>query len=344
MYKKYLYTVIFFCNLLIFTSVIGQVKTLYPDIPRIDVHAHIGDSLQVMESYMAMRDKLLQQLDVDLALWINLGVRGQGLDNLEEAEKLFKGRFLPCIHDYFIGDGLNYSPEQLSEWVSKGVVGYKIWAKSRTGSIHPEIELPMYQIDHPANDPTFFKMEQLGLVGAAIDISSPSYPGSPYGPFDPTRFWRQIKTWERVLDRHPNIKVVNSHMMFLLGSEEQLHYLAYMLETYPNLYVDLAATFQFFYLLESELLREFMIKYSDRLLFGTDIGNHHRREDIVKLYSNCFQILETDKIVSGSFHSSRKIQGLHLPRDVLEKIYYKNAMHIYPRVEITMRKLGYEIE
>jgi hypothetical protein len=39
------------------------------------------------------------------------------------------GRFVPCLYDYFIYDGLRYSPEELAEWHLKGVAGYKIWRK-----------------------------------------------------------------------------------------------------------------------------------------------------------------------------------------------------------------------
>ena len=46
----------------------------------------------------------------------------------------------------------------------------------------------------------------------------------------------------------------------------------------------------------------------------------------------------------GGFFSQNEIKGLALPKDVLEKIYYKNAMRIYPRVKQNLQQLGYSVE
>jgi hypothetical protein len=291
-----------------------------------------------MAEYMKLRDEIKEKLNADLALWINLGQRNETLRDWHEADKRFQGRFVPCLYDYFIYDGLRYSPEALAEWHLNGVAGYKIWAKRplqpSARYSEPDVLLPWRGVDDPANRPSFTKMEQLGMVAASVDISSPSHP--EYPPYDPIKIWRDINAWQRVLDRHPNLKVVNAHMMFLLGSKDQLHYLMYMLDRYPNLHVDLAADFQFFRWLSPEVLRAFMIRYADRILFGTDIGTDTKGG--IARYGSAFQILETaGQVKSGS----RTIQGLQLPRDVLEKIYYRNAVRVYDRARRAFVKLGY---
>jgi hypothetical protein len=53
--------------------------------------------------------------------------------------------------------------------------------------------------------------------------------------------------------------------------------------------------------------------------------------------------LETDKIVKGGFFGSTETRGLALPADVLEKIYYRNAARLYPRVKEVLRNPGYDI-
>ena len=97
----------------------------------------------------------------------------------------YKGRFLCCINDYKISDGLRYPPEELAEWQNLGVTGYKIWV-----GVSP-------LVDDPANDPTFTKMEQIGLTGASIHISQP-YPTKWCE--DPVKFWQAHNAWERVLE------------------------------------------------------------------------------------------------------------------------------------------------
>ncbi|MFC1563046.1 amidohydrolase family protein, partial [candidate division KSB1 bacterium] len=273
--------------------------------------------------------------NVDLAMWINLssplGHGEEGLDYLKEVEEKYQGRFLTCITNHRINKGMKFSPEELVEWLDRGVVGYKIWV-----GVSPAV-------DHPANDPVFTKMEQIGMIGASIHISQPY----PRNCTDPIKFWESINAWERVLDRHPEMIVVNAHFLDLFYSDEQLEYLQYILETYPNVYLDTAARFKDFYSMKLENIRNFMIKYSDRILFGTDISNQTKGGQYIETaekYNRCFQALETDKVLPSGFFGDREIKGIALPIDVLEKIYYKNAVKLYPRIKDVLTNLGYTVE
>jgi predicted TIM-barrel fold metal-dependent hydrolase len=287
-----------------------------------------------MANYIEVRRILREEFDADFAIWINLssplGPRGEGVEYFEEVEEKYGGRFLTCLTNHRISKGLKFSPEEIVEWMDRGVVGYKIWVGVSSA------------VNHPANDPTFTKMEQIGLPGASIHISQP-YPTRWCE--DPVKFWEAQSAWERVLDRHPNLIVVNAHMLDFFNSDEQLDHLIYMLETYPNLNVDLAARFQQFHKMDREKLRAFVIEYSDRILFGTDISkiNSDNVREVAERYNRCFQLLETDNMVQGGFFGRTEIRGLALPQDVLEKIYFRNAMRIYPRVKDVLEELGYEI-
>jgi predicted TIM-barrel fold metal-dependent hydrolase len=329
--KYYLLNIclIFFPGLLF-----AQNQTALPTMPRVDVHAHVG-GIERMAEYMEVRKVLKEQFNVDLAIWINLaaplGPRGQNVDFLKEVQEKYQNRFLSTINDMRIADGLRFSPEELAEWQQRGIVGYKIWVGVSAA------------VDNPANDPTFTKMEQIGMLGASIHISQP-YPTKWCE--DPVKFWQAQNAWERVLDRHPKLVVVQAHMLDHFNSDEQLDYLRYVLETYPNVNVDLAARFQQFHRMKTENLRNFLIKYSDRIVFGTDISNITKGDykGTAERYNKCFQMLETDKIVPGGFFGTTNTQGVSLPMDVLEKIYYKNAMRLYPRVKDTLIKLGYKVD
>jgi predicted TIM-barrel fold metal-dependent hydrolase len=316
----------------------AQDKSALSTMPRIDVHAHVG-GLDRMPHFMEVRKILKEQFSTDLAMWINLQCplepRGVGSEVIKATEEKYQGRFLPTINDFKIADGLRFSPEEIAEWQEKGVVGYKIWV-----GVSPAI-------DNPANEPTFIKMEQLGMIGASIHISQP-YPRNCK---DPVKYWESINAWERVLDRHPDLVVVCSHMMNIFYSDEQLEYLQYFLDTYPNVYVDLAARLKDFHSMTSEKIRNFFIKYADRILFGTDISTQPQAgkyQEVAEAYNRCFKILETNGIFDSEFFNSEvkgtKIQGIALPVDVLEKIYYRNAMKLYPRVKDELKKLGYKVE
>jgi hypothetical protein len=45
----------------------------------------------------------------------------------------------------------------------------------------------------------------------------------------------------------------------------------------------------------------------------------------------------------GVFFGGEPTRGLALPTDVLEKIYYKNAARIYPRIKEQLENLGYSV-
>jgi hypothetical protein len=111
-----------------------------------------------------------------------------------------------------------------------------------------------------------------------------------------------------------------------------------------------------------------MIEYADRVLFGTDMGTKWFCPDLggagdnfktrAANYKRYFDYLETDKILPSDFvdvtkgqggvrlgeEGKRTIQGLALPLDVLEKIYFRNAMRIYPHVRENLKALGYPVE
>lgn len=308
----------------------GVADESFTDIPRIDAHAHCGTPEQ-MERFLKISESLREKYGVVLAAWVDLSFRRDNEVSaeayLDAAAAQYQRRFLPCLYDA-MRDGLQYGPEGIVAWQERGVVGLKIWVGVSDA------------IDRPEHDPLFAKMVEIGLPGASIHIAQP-YPTSWCE--DPVQFWRAQNAWERVLDRHPDLVVVNAHMLDHFNSDEQLDYLDYMLATYPNLHVDLGARFQQFHRMERDKLRDFMIRYQERILFGTDIGRVNQDpEQYAERYQRCFLLLESDDIVKGSFfdrETSRR--GLALPRGVLEKIYYRNAVKVYPAAGAPLKTLGY---
>jgi len=328
-------------------------------MPRVDVHAHIRDTWEVMDEYMQLRDALKEQFDVEMAMWISLG--GSGPPDLEELQKRYNGRILWTISDYKISDGLKFSAQELVDWQKRGVVGFKFYPGWQPG----------VRVDHPDNDPAFSKMEEIGMIAASVHVANPCgiYGRRTTGWIpDPVVFWQHQRRWENVLVKHPKLVAVNAHMLWLCYSDEQLDYLRYMLTTYPNLNVDIATTPEMLHFVNRENLRDFMIEYSDRVLFGTDVGTKWFAPDLggaadnfktrAANYKRYFDYLETDKVLPSDFvdvtkgqggvrmgvEGKRKIQGLALPVEVLEKIYFRNAMRIYPHVKANLKNLGYPVE
>ena len=90
-----------------------------------------------------------------------------------------------------------------------------------------------------------------------------------------------------------------------------------------------------------------MIEWSDRILFATDVGkwtNQEETKERKQQYLRTFQILETGDLIKGGFFGGPGIKGLDLPEEVLEKIYFKNALRIYPGIQQRFINLGYEVK
>jgi predicted TIM-barrel fold metal-dependent hydrolase len=128
---------------------------------------------------------------------------------------------------------------------------------------------------------------------------------------------------DRVIARHPKTTFVAAH---LAESSEDLSHVATLLERHANLLVDISAR-------TAEqgrqpyTARAFMIKFADRILFGTDLAPD------VAMYRLHYRFLETaDEYFEYPSHASRQgrwnIYGLFLPADVLEKVYRANALKL----------------
>ena len=128
-----------------------------------------------------------------------------------------------------------------------------------------------------------------------------------------------------------NTPRLSSSAPHVANNPEDLATVGKWLDRYPNLWIEPASRI-------AELgrqpftAREFLIKYQDRILFGTDGPWPETR---VRLYWRFFETRDE------SFPYSEKVPppqgmwnifGVDLPDEVLEKLYYKNATKLIPGV------------
>jgi predicted TIM-barrel fold metal-dependent hydrolase len=148
-----------------------------------------------------------------------------------------------------------------------------------------------------------------------------------------------LKQIEEVIVRHPNLMFQIPHF----GAQPEIHRLpnlARWLDTYPNIILDTASSRWMARELSKDIekAREFMLKYSDRVLFGTDLSTNRGDVDYFSGRYVAQRVLwETSernvplpfedadtKAIGGTF-----VNGLDLPLSVLEKLYWKNANRLY---------------
>ena len=105
--------------------------------------------------------------------------------------------------------------------------------------------------------------------------------------------------------------------------------------------LDMTARISHFKVQDRDKVRDFIIKYQDRLLYGTDVGIKDREISATSL-SKIISIIQdvwlkdweyftTDKILVQN-DKVKSYRGLDLPVSVLNKIYCENAMRMYPEL------------
>ena len=106
---------------------------------------------------------------------------------------------------------------------------------------------------------------------------------------------------------------------------------------YPNFAVDLAARVGNLQAQDREKVRDFILKYQDRLLYATDFviseedDFEKRKASLERDWRQDWKYFATDETmespdVNGSF------RGLKLDKDVLRKIYFGNALKWVPGI------------
>jgi predicted TIM-barrel fold metal-dependent hydrolase len=112
--------------------------------------------------------------------------------------------------------------------------------------------------------------------------------------------------------------------------EKDLDNIAAHLDRYPNFAVDTAARMEYLMIAPPEKVRAFLIKYQDRVLYGTDldlIATADTQESLKEwqaTYVRDWKFLATDETFVSE---GRTVHGLKLPETVLHKIFHNNALH-----------------
>jgi predicted TIM-barrel fold metal-dependent hydrolase len=147
---------------------------------------------------------------------------------------------------------------------------------------------------------------------------------------------------ENMHRKHPNTRFVNAHMAMLYYDMDKV---AAFLDKYPNADVELSATVQDLGR-APRMIREFFLKYQDRILFGSD-GNPNR--GIEEFWVPHWRFLETfdehfdhpaqlRSATGAPLHGRWRISGIGLPDDVLRKVYYANALKYLPAARATVER------
>lgn len=144
-----------------------------------------------------------------------------------------------------------------------------------------------------------------------------------------------IESRNRLLDRNPELMFFGAH----LGSMEwSLEMMADHLDRYPNMVLGMAHRvphIQYLARHDRQAVREFFITYQDRLLYSTDLAHRPGADpEEVRLlaeqtWREDWEFFVTDNEMSV-WQVDGEFRGLQLPKEVIDKLYRKNAERFFP--------------
>ncbi|MDH5603770.1 MAG: amidohydrolase, partial [Cyclobacteriaceae bacterium] len=212
------------------------------------------------------------------------------------------------------------------------------------------------QIDDPRIQPvwdflTEKKVPVIAHIGEPLQAWLPLQEGNPHAGYyrDHPEYhaynFPEIPAWETIMAardnwiaKNPNLTIVAAHM----GSmSHDLDLVAERLDKYPNMLVETAARWPDIVLQDPEKVRNFFLKYQDRVIYGTDFeidtpfdpskkeDDMGRRDNMDKRFGLHWEYLSGNDSLffdRGSFKTHT--HSINLPDSVLRKFYYENAMGV----------------
>lgn len=306
-----------------------------PAFPVFDVHNHLGDGTragQFIEEMDAAGVRTVVNLD---------GMWGDELKTrLARLDEAYPGRFLTFALIDFKGiddaDWAQRTADQLEKDFQAGAKGLKFhkslgltvrYADGRLMPVDdPKLD-PVWEMCAKYNKPVMIHVADPAAFFTPLDAKNerwhelnehPSWLFADQSKFPPRD--EILAQRNRMIAKHPKTTFIGAHVG---NNSEDLATVGKWLEEMPNFHIDIDARI-------SELgrqpytARKFLIKYQDRIMFGTDTTP---RREAFRIY---YRFLETDDEYFDCRESHHlqgfwMIYGVFLPKDVLEKIYYKNA-------------------
>ena len=332
----------------------GQEQALkgFAAVHPIDVHVHVFKNDPAFQGMLAkLNVKLLNILVMDDTLPYRKELQPQINDALALV-KSSQGHVALCTtFDPYKFESPSFAKDaiqQLDSDFAHGAIAVKIW--KNIGMEIKDKNGKYIMADDPRFEPIYREIEKKGKTL----FSHQAEPNVAWGPADPADpswpYYKENPQWyvankegfpskesiltarDHVLANNPKLRMVGVH----LGSmEKSISDMSKRLDQYPNFAIDTAARMEYLMLMPREDVRNFLIKYQDRVLYGTDLDllADANAADAVKdwqsTYARDWKFFATDETQTVA---GKQVRGLSLPKPVLEKILRDNAKKWVPGI------------
>jgi predicted TIM-barrel fold metal-dependent hydrolase len=327
-------------------------------VQKVDAHFHYYTEDSTI-SILVKPDKFYL-IDVNYDLNENVEGNDSAVLKMESRSLIQKKRF-PDQFGYLAtftlinwnsADWANKTIRKLQTSFDNGAIGVKLW--KNIGMSYRDDEGKFIMIDNPRFDPVIkFIIEQdkaiLAHVGEPKNCWLPMDKITTKGdaeyfshnpgfymflhPDFPT-YENQMNARDNLVKKFPKLRFVGAHLGSMEWSVDEL---AKRLDEFPNMAVDVSsrlAHLQSQSIIDYNKVRDFIIKYQDQLIYGSDEGFNSQEnpaEFVKKLHVVWLEqwkyFVSDETMKSNQIHGEFK--GLKLPRKVIDKIYRHNAVKWY---------------
>jgi hypothetical protein len=327
----------------------------YPSVLKIDSHVHINSDDGVFEDQAANDNFILITLSVDHSDSAN--IRKQ-FDFAVSTVKKHPGRVF--YGPTFLFDTAGWGTDawstrvisKLEQDIKDGAIAVKIW--KNVGMTVRDRNGKFIMVDDPGlnNVIDFIKSKNLPIAGhlgeprncwlplneMTVSSDSSYFARNPqYHMFlhpEYPSYEDQMNARDNLLKKNPDLVFIGCH---LASFEWNVDSISARLDRFPNMAIDMSARIchlQYQSAKDRERVRNFCIKYQDRLLYGTDAGysgssdtGRFKRQMHETWIDDWKYFTSKDDMTSDKFRGS--FTGLQLPKDVVDKIYSRNAIKWY---------------
>jgi predicted TIM-barrel fold metal-dependent hydrolase len=195
------------------------------------------------------------------------------------------------------------------------------------------------RVDDPDLDPVWETLGRLGVPAFIHTAEPPEFFEPPdftnerwlelalfpdrrnYGP-DHVTFDQLMTERDNLFRRHPDTQFIAAHFGW---HANDLGRAAALLDEFPNVSFEVGAIL---YELgrQPRAVHDFFVEYQDRILFGKD--SYQPSE--FPYYWRVFETNDDYFDYYRDYHAFWKLYGAGLPDDVLRKVYYQNALDLFP--------------
>jgi len=324
-------------------------------VRKIDTHAHINTEGKTMIDEARENNFRLMVMAVDVVpgyppMEEQLRVR---IKHFQEDPDVFTFSTAFTLEDWEEPDWSEKVIAQLKSDFKNGALGVKVWKNIGMDARDENGNLIM--LDDPKFDPVFqFIKEQNKVL-----LSHAGEPKNCWLPLDKMTvkndynyfsqhpeyhmylhpelpsYEEQMEARDNMLGKNRDITFIGTHLASLEWSVDEI---TLFLDKFPNASVDLAERLSHLQnqsLAEYEKVRDFFIKYQDRILYGTDFQQlEDSNPEELKRIMNERWLLDWKYLTAGEEMTvpelDSPIKALHLEKGVIDKIYRLNAERIFP--------------